>query len=174
MLDTDKVVVNLSNRILSNCELSILKKGLNFNLNKRQLSSFEVIPAIEPSLKCVTAEVANVIRHKVSATLLNQKPSLSNISKAEQLALKHLQQDKSIVITRADKGNTTVVLNTVDYEKKALEHLNNGPYEKVNTTKSRSTLNKLKAETSKMLQSIKTKTRSISMVYISSKKLQSL
>nr|CAH8834105.1 unnamed protein product [Trichobilharzia regenti] len=48
-------------------------------------------------------------------------------------------------------------MNSADYEKKAIDHLNDGPYEKFNANKSRATLNKLKAETSKMLQSIKEK-----------------
>ncbi|VDQ02957.1 unnamed protein product [Trichobilharzia regenti] len=67
----------------------------------------------------------------------NDKPNAPNINKKEQMALRQLQQDKSIVITRADKGNITVVMNSADYEKKAIDHLNDGPYEKFNANKSR-------------------------------------
>ena len=37
------------------------------------------------------------------------------------LALEHLCKNEDIVLTKADKGNTVVVLNTVDYEHKLNE-----------------------------------------------------
>ncbi|CAH8541549.1 unnamed protein product [Schistosoma rodhaini] len=72
-------------------------------------------------------------------------------------ALKQLRKDRKIVIMRADKGNTTVIMNNSDYEKKVNEHLQCGPYEKIKINKCRATLNKLKAETTKMLQTLKPK-----------------
>ncbi|CAH8431764.1 unnamed protein product [Heterobilharzia americana] len=69
--------------------------------------------------------------------------------------MKQLCQDKNIIITKADKGNITVVMNATDYEKKVREHLNTGPYQKIKPTKSPSALNKLKAETSRLIEFIK-------------------
>ena len=43
-------VCNLSDKQLTDHELSLLQKGLNFNLNRKPLSPFEVIPAVEPAL----------------------------------------------------------------------------------------------------------------------------
>ncbi|TNN07818.1 reverse transcriptase, partial [Schistosoma japonicum] len=100
---------------------------------------------------------ANRVRNKISSTLLHQKPNNCNLSKNKIYALKQLRQEKTIIITRADKGNTMVVMNTSDYNNKANEHLNEGLYEKIKVTKCRATLNNLKSETSRVLQSIKSK-----------------
>ena len=46
------------------------------------------------------------------------------------LALEHLCKNEDIVLTKADKGNTVVVLNTVDYEHKLNELIfDNSTYE---------------------------------------------
>ena len=41
-----------------------------------------------------------------------------NLHPSEQKALKNLKADKSIVIAPADKGNATVVLDLLDYDRK--------------------------------------------------------
>ena len=50
-----------------------------------------------------------------------------NISKAERLALRSLKENKDIVINKADKGSTVVVLNKKDYIEEGLKHLDS-PY----------------------------------------------
>nr|CAX83713.1 reverse transcriptase [Schistosoma japonicum] len=156
-LDLNKVVVNLSDRILNEQEISLLRKGLNFNMNRSRLSVFDVIPTIDSALNKLPEDQANIVRNKISSTLLHQKPNNCNMSKNEIYALKQLRKEKTVIITRADKGNTTVVMNTSDYNNKASQHLNEGPYEKIKATKCRATLNNLKAETSRVLRSIKSK-----------------
>lgn len=39
-----------------------------------------------------------------------------------------LSNNKNIVILKADKGNTTVVMNTIDYHNKIKQLIDNGPY----------------------------------------------
>ena len=112
-------VCNLSDKQLTDHELSLLQKGLNFNLNRKPLSPFEVIPAVEPALKCLAEKDANEARHRIVNTLLKQKQRGTNISRMEQKALNDLKKDKSIHITKADKGNVTVVMNKIDYEQKS-------------------------------------------------------
>jgi len=57
-----------------------------------------------------------------------------NLSKREFKAILNLRNNKNIVIKSADKGGGTVVLNTLDYENKMLEHLsNNVAYAKIDT-----------------------------------------
>ena len=43
--------------------------------------------------------------------------------------MKDLQPDTSIVILPADKGRSTVILNSEDYLQKRMDHINNGPYQ---------------------------------------------
>ena len=52
----------------------------------------------------------------------------SNISKNELESLRKLSQDQSIVIKKADKSNTTVIMNTDDYRKEVLRQLDNVTY----------------------------------------------
>ena len=57
--------------------------------------------------------------------VLNKKHrSISNLSIKEKKALKNLQVDKNIVITKADKGNCTVVIDEEKYEEKIFKLLN--------------------------------------------------
>ena len=56
-------------------------------------------------------------------------PSVHNqnfkkFSKNEHLVLRSLNKARSRIVTKADKGNTVVVLDSVDYDKKVREILN--------------------------------------------------
>ena len=58
------------------------------------------------------------------------KPT-KDIRRKERLALGDLKKNKEIVITQADKGNSTVVLDRADYERKALELLVQRPFRRL-------------------------------------------
>ena len=45
-----------------------------------------------------------------------------NITKSEATAIKKLKTNKELMIMKADKGNAMVVMNTIDYEAKMMEH----------------------------------------------------
>ena len=49
----------------------------------------------------------------------------------ERQALKSLQDDNSIIILPADKGNVTMVMDRVEYSKKLVDLIGNGGYYKV-------------------------------------------
>ena len=59
------------------------------------------------------------------------KPPKPNISKTKRQALKSLQDDDSIIILPADKGNATVVMDRVEYSNKLVDLIGNGGYSKV-------------------------------------------
>ena len=50
-------------------------------------------------------------------------PVLPNLSKVESKALRQLVEDKDLVVTKADKGDSVVVLPTSRYLALAHEHL---------------------------------------------------
>jgi len=52
-----------------------------------------------------------------------------NLTKAEREALRTLKKNTNLGILPADKGNATVILNTVDYKQKITSLLEN-PYHK--------------------------------------------
>ena len=62
----------------------------------------------------------------------SQKSSEKNLSKAELKSLKDLINNKDIIIQKADKGNTVVVLNKIDYINKMNNFLqNSNKFEKI-------------------------------------------
>ena len=63
--------------------------------------------------------------------LEKSKPPKPNISKTERQALKSLQDDDSIIILPADKGNATVVMDRLEYSNKLTDLIGNGGYSKI-------------------------------------------
>jgi len=47
----------------------------------------------------------------------------NNLSKHERIALKHLRNNKNIIIKKADKNSGIVILNKTDYENKVMTML---------------------------------------------------
>lgn len=64
-------------------------------------------------------------------TLEKVKPSNSNIIKEERLAINALQIDTSIIILPSDKGNTSMVMDKLEYSEKLASLVVNGSYSKV-------------------------------------------
>ena len=155
--DTMQAVHNLSDRILTEDERKLLQKGLNFNVVRNKLKLAEVIPVLEPALKKIPVNEANVIRLETVNLIRHQPTPAKNLTRPEMKALSNLKKDNSIHITRADKGNITVILNKKDYVEKAFDHLTNGPYSRIDESKRRTVLNKAKASLCKYLRGIKEK-----------------
>ena len=63
--------------------------------------------------------------------LVRAKPAWCNLPLADLWALKELKKDESFVILPADKGSSTVVMNTMDYQRKINEILELGTYRKL-------------------------------------------
>ena len=61
---------------------------------------------------------------KVLEILKRAKPPKPNLSKAEKRAIEELKQYDDIVILNANKGNNTVVLDKLEYDKKLLGFVN--------------------------------------------------
>ena len=63
--------------------------------------------------------------------LQKASPPEHNLSKKQRQALHSLKKDTEITILQADKGQATVVLDKEDYIKKYNNHLDSGPYIKI-------------------------------------------
>ncbi|XP_072050067.1 uncharacterized protein [Amphiura filiformis] len=111
---------NLSDRSLSESEVSVLAKGLNFAVTPNKVPIADIVTATETAIKQAKLDQskAESLRHKVSTTLCNAKLPPPNTTKEERKALDELAKDKDIVIVPADKGKCVVVLNISDYDKK--------------------------------------------------------
>ena len=116
--------IHRSSRVLNTQEKSLLSKGLNFTPASQKSRIPETIAEIESALsKCkVDSTKADDIRTR-KVRVLPIRP-YRNLSSEEEEALKRLQSDKSIIILPADKGRSTVVMDSEEYDKKILSIVN--------------------------------------------------
>ena len=148
-------VINLSNRPLTKVEQTLLEKGLNFAVSKQKLRAEEIIAGVEPALSKLTLNEAENVRMELVGVIKGQQAGISNLTQEERMAIKSLRDDKSVIITKADKGNATVVLNTQDYKEKMHQHLSEGPYTPVVNKTVSAVMNRNKVEVGDYLRGVK-------------------
>ncbi len=124
LVDKSKWVINLSKRTLSDDEQSVLQKGLKFAIAPKEIPVSEIIAEVEASVYNLDESAKSGIRNKVSHILASSKPPKDNLSKSERAALRDLRKDKDIVILKADKGNSTVIMDRSDYDSRLMRLLN--------------------------------------------------
>ena len=152
MTDKQKWVINMSFGQLTNIETDLLPKGLNFSITSETLPNKDIIATIEDAVKDLEKEEADTIHTKKSLTLQSSKLPKHKLPKDERKVLKGLQSDTSVVILRADKGRSVVILNHKDLLGKCMNHINDGPYQLL---KKDPTTTKIKATTLKQLKVLK-------------------
>ncbi|XP_037517965.1 uncharacterized protein LOC119394729 [Rhipicephalus sanguineus] len=139
-------VTNLSSRHLSTPELAALAKGHGFNISAIPPIS-KIVAAVEDGIQHLEAGARQETRLKVIGVLSKIPARLSsNLPDEERKALIDLKKDKTIVVLPADKGNSTVVMDRADYEKRAGELLNGEAYSKIKkdpTPQTQTNLNRL-------------------------------
>jgi hypothetical protein len=117
-------VKNCSDRILSDPELSVLKKGLNFAVTPRKVPVVDIIMATESACRRLNSGNANELRAKVVNILdRNEKVEKQNVSNEEWKAIDNLKKDEQIMVLPADKGRVTVVIKKEEYLEKCQDLL---------------------------------------------------
>ena len=144
----DRLVVNLSSRSLDDASISVLKKGLNYAPAPRTIPFKDIISGVEGAIKSLQVEDADEIRGEVSHALKRSRQPKTNLSAAESRALYNLRKDNDIVILPADKGNASVVMDSVTYHTKITTLLSDPAYERI----SKDPMNKIKRSTSSLLK----------------------
>ena len=132
----NKVIFNFSSYELSDAEKSVLYKGLNFSVKPKSIEYSEFLLPFELLFRDVKqenlhSEDLSLIKARLLDTALpsyesfsrDQSPS-ENLTESEFKALKHLSKNKNIVIQKADKGNTIVILDKISYIRAIEEILN--------------------------------------------------
>jgi hypothetical protein len=107
----DKLVVNISDVELSEQQRNVLSKGLNFGITPTYVPKFNIIKAIESSTYRLEPEKLSSFKAQIKRALDSHRIKQSNISESERQAIEALQENKNIVISKADKGNIVVVQN---------------------------------------------------------------
>ena len=129
----DKIIINHSSYQLSDIEKTVLAKGLNFALPTKKLNNADYLTPYELLFRDIKElSVDDSILERVKVDM--KKICLSsfenfkfkdelNITPDELKALKDLSSRKDIIIQKADKGNSVVILNKNDYIKRMSEML---------------------------------------------------
>ena len=126
LLDNTKVVVNISSYNLTDTEMVLLSKGLNFSVPPQQLDKTDVMTSFEMLLR-ETSQVPSNCWQRLKSRLKNvclsyvysyDQRTCNNLSKQEKLALKELYQKHDLVICKPDKGNGVVILDRSAYLQK--------------------------------------------------------
>ncbi|MCP3665243.1 MAG: hypothetical protein GY696_22555, partial [Gammaproteobacteria bacterium] len=111
-----------------------MAKGLNLSLPPRKLNYADYLCPFEVlyrKLQFIPLYWANKTFFKTrlkdialsSYYSYNSRPAPCNLTKSEITAIKDLSANKNIVIQKADKGNSVVILDRLDYENKMLNIL---------------------------------------------------
>ncbi|CAM4847911.1 unnamed protein product [Rotaria magnacalcarata] len=111
-----KTVHNVSSYTLSSTEERLLRRGWDFCIENKL------------SLRSLCRHMHNASQQLMKSC---KKKQFSNLSDDELKALKSLKSNKNIVIVKADKGNSSIVLEKESYLKKAEEILKGNQFQEI-------------------------------------------
>ena len=123
----DRVIFNFSSHKLTDDEKNVLCKGLTFSVKSGLIEYSEFLLPLEllfRDIKCedLWNEDMSVIEARLIDTALTSYRNFSsdrkppqNLTTSEYNALKCLSKNKEIVIQKADKGKTLVILDKCSY-----------------------------------------------------------
>ena len=123
--DPEKVLFNFSSHSLTEHEKSLLSRGLNFAIPPKNVNYADYLLPFELLFRDIDlCDVPSYDKEFIRSRLRDcaftyfrdsSKIHENNLSKEEHLALKDLIKNRDLVIQKADKGNTVVILNKNDY-----------------------------------------------------------
>ena len=119
---------NLSDKnIFSNEEIELLNKGLKHNLpqtNIKRAIETQIIDA-ENAINYLPTDIQEQTRYRITDILEKQIKQTKDQTKftKNQHTVKHIKNKlnrNNLTITKADKGNTTIIINKADYIDKTM------------------------------------------------------
>ena len=151
--DCRRTVINLTDTQLTTPQTELLSLGLKFSPTELKPKISTLASKIESSTRTLSPAVENAIVNDISNIF--QRPSITkpNLKPHLSAALKSLQRQKNTLkITRADKGNATVIMTQKQYNDKILEHLDLDCYTPLNKDPTDSLNRKLDSVLKKLLK----------------------
>lgn len=138
---------HLKTRINTDRMQHVIKKGLNFAITPKNIPYEEFILAAELACEKIPDQGQKEAWHnKIAGILKTARPPPSNITEKEAKAIKTLAKKKDITILLADKGRTTVNIDTDKYKKQMQDMLEDtNTYEILKKDPTEEKKNKLKA-----------------------------
>ena len=111
-------MVNVSQRKLNDNEISLLRKVLNFVKTPKSIPKKEILASVEQAISNLDKNTQCDVRATVYSILKEAKPPVKqNLTHGESKAIKELQTDNTIIITKADKGNSVAIMDKSKYHK---------------------------------------------------------
>ena len=77
-----------------------------------------ILAGVEKAVQSLPVEMEEEARQETVRIIKSSSRPKDNITKAERAALRNLKNNTDLTILSADKGNATMILNTVDYKHK--------------------------------------------------------
>ena len=118
-----KWVINLSSIPLTKDQEDLLAHGPNFAVTPQKPPLGEYITNIEKACQSLDANTAEEPRSEVYMVLRQPHQLKPTLKKEEIEAMKQLKADNSHMVLTADKGVALVVIDKIDYIRKAKELL---------------------------------------------------
>lgn len=127
ILKPEDVIYNYSHRILTDKEKQALSFGLKYCFSTKKLNYSKYFTSFEKVFNTLNGydiykksiDTENVflskLKHIAFSTYYRFRPYLTEEQKCMIKTLKQLAKDKSVIITKPDKGNGIVLLNKSDY-----------------------------------------------------------
>jgi hypothetical protein len=122
------MVINLSSLVINLPSLQILEKGFNFSLASQQIPLEYIVSSIESITHHLSLHEVEEIKKYCGRILCFVRPPKPNLTKDEFQSIRHLNNNLDIIILKYDKGNTTTIMNTTNYEYKLQDLLSSSSY----------------------------------------------
>ena len=126
-----KWVINLSSKPLTKAQRSVLAKGLNFAVSQKHPPYLEYITAIEAACTKLKQHDAEELRADINQVLRASHLPKPNPTKAQNIAISELKNDRDHIVLTADKGVTMVIMDRQDYISKANNLLSQNTYRSI-------------------------------------------
>jgi hypothetical protein len=130
---TNNLVINLSKHTLNEAQKRLLARGPGFSVAPKKFPLIEYITAVEAASVFLGPDTKAEWKNKIASEIKKSQKVISNITPSESQALVDLRKNENIMVLAADKGRAMVIMDTEDYNKKMHEHLDDGPYKKLDT-----------------------------------------
>ncbi|KAI5743391.1 hypothetical protein M8J77_017676 [Diaphorina citri] len=126
-------VINLSSFEATSIHIQALTKGMKYSVTPRSLPIVDMVSGIEKGLHKLDDEFANQVRCELYRHINREQKKYikPNLTKEENLAIKHIRDNKDVITLEADKGGAIVLMNRAEYEIKLENILKGEDFEKL-------------------------------------------
>ena len=137
-LEIPSYVINLSNQIFSEDQMKLLNKGLKHKITPNKTPLEEIVANIEIGI--MRSELSNTDKISARVECKNVIEKFKNenehpkYNKKEVKIIKEIKE-KNVLVMKPDKGKGVVIMDKIEYEKRMMKMLAEGPYEELRLDK---------------------------------------